>query len=251
MNMEGKRVVITGASSGIGEALAKRIAERPVKLALLARKADKLDLIKKKLYKKDIITHKCDVTDINSVKTAFDFVNKEFGGIDLAILNAGFSEPGAIERFNVKIAEQIINTNFIGLVYCFNELIGDFIKRKSGIIVGVSSLADNRGYSGSGFYCASKAAATLFLESMRIELARYDVKVLTVKPGFVKTPMTDKNNFRMPFLMESDKAAEIILKGIIKNKKVIQFPAPTVLGSKLIGVLPVWLYDYLAKMKKL
>ena len=114
------------------------------------------------------------------------------------------------------------------------------------MIVGVSSLADARGYAQSGFYCSSKSAATKLLESVRVELKPHNIKVLTVKPGFVKTPMTDKNEFHMPFLMDVDKAAKIILKGIKKEKRIIQFPFPIVISSRLIRILPNFLFDWLS-----
>ncbi len=96
----------------------------------------------------------------------------------------------------------------------------------------------------SGLYCASKAAASSFLESLRVELSMHNVKVITVKPGYVKSPMTDKNEFPMPFLMEADKAAKIILRGIKKEKKIIQFPFPIVWGAKFVKLLPNSLFDY-------
>src|SRR5690606_12156182 len=108
--------------------------------------------------------------------------------------------------------------------------IPDFIHKRDGIIVGISSLAEVRGFPLSAAYCSSKSAVSIFLESIRIELKKYNIKVITVKPGFVKTHMTDKNEFHMPFLMEPERASEIIIKGIRKEKKIIQFPLPTVLG---------------------
>jgi short-subunit dehydrogenase len=113
------------------------------------------------------------------------------------------------------------------------------------MIVGVSSLAESRGFPKSGFYNASKAAATLLLESLRVELKPHNVKVLIVKPGFVRTPMTDKNEFHMPFLMDVDKAAKIIIDGIKKEKRIIQFPLATVIGSKIVKIMPDWLFDFL------
>ena len=101
----------------------------------------------------------------------------------------------------------------------------------------------------SGFYNASKAAATILLESLRIELKPFNVKVITVKPGFVRTPMTDKNEFHMPFMMNVDKAAKIILEGIKKEKLVIEFPLPIVLATKLMNILPNFLFDRLAGKK--
>ena len=175
---------------------------------------------------------------------------EKFGDFDIALLNAGVGFRASVNDFDSSRAEVTFGVNVLGLIYCVEQLLPSMMNRKEGIIAGVSSLADNRGYAGSGFYCASKAAATTFLESLRVELAGYNVKVITIKPGFVKTPMTDKNEFKMPFLMDSDKAAKIILKGLKKENKIIQFPAPTVFGSRLIGALPVYIYDYLSSQKK-
>ncbi len=132
------------------------------------------------------------------------------------------------------------------MVYFIEEILPDFIDRREGMIVGVSSLADNRGYSGSGFYCASKAAVSIFLEGLRVDLKKHNIKVITVKPGFVKTPMTDKNDFRMPFIMSAERAANIILKGIRKKKSLIQFPFRMVLLTRLIGFLPGRIYEFLS-----
>ncbi len=110
----------------------------------------------------------------------------------------------------------------------------------------MTSLADARGFAKSGFYCSSKIAATTLLESVRVELKPHNIKVLTVKPGFVKTAMTDKNEFYMPFLMNVDKAAKKILKGIKKEKSVIQFPLPLVIGARLVKIMPDFLFDWLS-----
>ncbi len=123
-------------------------------------------------------------------------------------------------------------------------LLPDFIKNKEGLLAGVSSLADNRAY-GTTFYNASKAALTIFLEGLRLDMKKHNVQVLTVKPGFVKTPMTDQNNFKMPFLLSAEDAADIILKGIEKEKKIIQFPFATVLLTRIVGLLPLSVYEFL------
>ena len=120
------------------------------------------------------------------------------------------------------------------------------MKREQGIIAPVSSLADNRGYSGSGFYCASKAALSIFTEGLSIDLKKHGIKVITIKPGFVKTPMTDKNKYKMPFMISAEKSADYIISGIEKEKAIIQFPIPTVLGAKIIGLLPNWIYRLIA-----
>lgn len=249
MNLDGKNILITGASSGIGKALSEALGKRKCNLALLSRRKDLLDEIAKSTDNSaNIITIKCDVTNKNEVHEAFKKAKTEFHQIDIAILNAGISRRADIKKYNSSEAEKIISTNVLGIIYCTEYLIQDFMPRKSGTIVGVSSLADARGFPQSGFYSASKAAATKILESLRLELKPYNVKVITVKPGFVRTPMTDKNEFKMPFLMDVDKAAKIITKGIEKEKSVIQFPFPTALGSKMLSILPNKIFDFLLSL---
>jgi short-subunit dehydrogenase len=251
INFEGKNILITGASAGIGKAIAEKLTELNCNVVLLSRRKEILeefaDKHKNSLGK--IITIKCDVANFEEVKNAFVIIKSKLGQIDIAILNAGVSRRNDVKDFNSHIAEKIINTNFLGITYCTEFLIKDFMTRENGVIVGVSSLADSRGYPRSGFYSASKAAVTQLFESLRIELKPYNIKVIIVKPGFVRTAITDKNEFKMPFLMDVDKAAEIIINGIQKGKSVIQFPLPTVLGSKILNVLPNRLYDFLLSLQ--
>lgn len=246
MEFTGKTILLTGASSGIGKALTEKLSKENCKLILCARRLDLLEKFRdEQKYFADIFPFKCDVSNKEEVKSTYEIIKKEIGEIDLAILNAGVGYRMNLENFNSEFAEETFGVNFFGLIYWIENLIPDFLRRKNGIIAGVSSLADNRGYSKSGFYCASKAAATIFLEGLRVELKPHGIKVITIKPGFVKTPMTDKNEFKMPFLMSAEKAADIILKGIKKEKRIIQFPLPTVISSKLIGCMPSSLYEFL------
>jgi len=169
-----------------------------------------------------------------------------FPQIDIAILNAGVAFRIPIEEFNIEKAERTINTNVMGIVYCAHELLPVFMKQKSGALVGVSSLADERGFPKSGIYNASKAAATKLLEGLRIELRPYNVKVITVKPGFVKTPMTDKNEFKMPLLWSPEKAARYICKNIQKEKRIIAFPFLIHAAILLLRILPPRIFDMFA-----
>ncbi|MEJ5351877.1 MAG: SDR family NAD(P)-dependent oxidoreductase [Melioribacteraceae bacterium] len=246
MEFTGKTILLTGASSGIGKALTEKLSKENCKLILCARRLDLLEKLRdEQKHSADIFPFKCDVSNKEEVKTTYEKIKKEIGEIDLAILNAGVGYRMNLENFNSEFAEETFGVNFFGLIYWIENLIPDFLKRKKGIIAGVSSLADNRGYSKSGFYCASKAAASIFLEGLRVELKPHGIKVITIKPGFVKTPMTDKNEFEMPFLMSAEKAADIILRGIKKEKRIIQFPLPTVISSRLIGCMPSGLYEFL------
>ncbi|MHB1688051.1 MAG: SDR family NAD(P)-dependent oxidoreductase [Ignavibacteriaceae bacterium] len=247
--LKNKNILLTGASSEIGLELAKLLAKENCNLALLARRKEVIDeqIINFEKSTGKIVSIKCDVTKKDEVKSAVSEIKNVFGKIDAAILNSGVSLPQNIKSFSSKSAEETFNVNVMGLYYFVEELIPGMIANKNGLIVGVSSLADGRGFPKSGTYCASKAAATTFLESLRIELKKYNVKVITVKPGFVKTPMTDKNNFKMPFLMGVEKAAKIIINGIKKEKRIIQFPLPTVAGAKILRLLPDSLFEFIAR----
>jgi len=251
MNFENKIVLITGASSGIGKALAKRLSKEKCRLILTARRIELLEDLQKSLNAdKDVSILKCDVSNKHEVTEVFKTIKDKFGLIDIAILNAGAGHNMKPEEYNSRYADEIFGANVLGMIYCIEQLLPDLLKRKSGTIVGVSSLADNRGFSGSGFYCASKAAASIYLEGLRVELKPYNIKVITVKPGFVKTPMTDKNNFEMPFIMPVEKAAEIIVDGIQKEKRIIQFPWQMVLLTRLVGLIPGSVYELIAAKVK-
>ena len=249
MQLENKVVLITGASSGIGKKLADLLADENCKLALLARRENLLLNQVKKLRSlgKEAIAVPCDVSDKNDVKKAFEKSLAHFGKIDIAILNAGTSSRTTVENFSSSEAKKIFNVNVLGMIYCVEEILPHFMSKNSGMIIGVSSLAEGRGFPKSGFYCSSKAAVSILLESLRVELKKYNIKVLTVKPGFVKTEMTAKNEFKMPFLMEVEKACEIIINGIKKEKRIIQFPLPTTIGAKILKILPNSLFELIAK----
>ncbi len=246
MEFTNKTILITGASSGIGKALAKKLTNEKCNLVLCSRRLELLQEIKNfNQSNAKLFTVKCDVSNKIDVIDTYEKIKNEIGIIDIAILNAGVGHRINIKNFSSTYSEETFGVNFFGLIYWIECLLPDFIKRKKGIIAGVSSLADNRGYSKSGFYCASKAAATIFLEGLRVELKPFGIKVITIKPGFVKTPMTDKNEFYMPFLMDAEKAAVKILSGLKKEKRIIQFPFPLVISSRVIGCLPSSLYEFL------
>jgi len=253
MNLNNKVVLITGASTGIGKAIAVKLLEANCRLVLIARRTE---LIEQYINQSPITNNrsliiKCDVSNKVEVTGAYKLIKEKFGKVDIAILNAGVGRTVTVENYNSHFAEETFGANIFGIVYWVEQLLPDFVKRKEGIIAGISSLSDNRGFSGSGFYCASKAAASIYLEGLRVELKRYGIKVITVKPGFVKTPMTDQNKFKMPFLMSADKAARIIIDGIKKEKRVIQFPWQMVLLTRLVGLLPGSLYEWMSgKLKQ-
>jgi short-subunit dehydrogenase len=245
----GKSALITGASSGIGRAVAEELIGKVEYLFLTARRSGLLEEIKtaNSDSETNIIIIKCDVTVNSEVADAYKIIKKNVESLDIAILNAGIGYNMKPENYDYKWAEKIMGTNFLGVIYWIDKLIPDMMNKKSGIIAATSSIADNRGYSGSGFYCASKAALTNYLEGLRIELRNYNISVITIRPGFVKTHLTDKNKFIMPFRMPPQKAAKKIVRGIQKGKRVIQFPWQMVIITKLIGALPGSVYEFLER----
>lgn len=224
------RAVITGASTGIGHALAHELAKRGYDLVLLSRRVADVP---------NAIAISCDVTDANAVKEAV----QKHGPFDLAIANAGVSIPIHAANFSMADAEQVMRVNVLGLMYLFDAVIPSMIERRKGRFVGVASIAGLRGLPGGSAYSASKAAVQAFLEASRIELAPYGVGVTIVNPGFVATPMTEKNRFRMPFLMQADEAATVIADGIDSGKRVVEFPRPMSMLMRTVRYIPDALYD--------
>lgn len=248
MNLYNKTVLITGASSGLGYDLAKGLAKENCNLILLARRVEKLKELQKEISEigGNSSIYECDISKKENVVSVFNKIFIAHKNIDIVILNSGVSHRAWIKNFNSANAEEIFKVNVLGMIYCTEAILPYFIKNKSGMIVGVSSLADVRGFPGSGFYCASKAAATTFLQSLRIEAKNYNIKVLTVKPGFVKTPMTDKNEFKMPFLLDVSESTKYIINGIKKEKRIIHYPFKLVFLIKILKLLPAWLFEKLS-----
>jgi short-subunit dehydrogenase len=243
---QSKNVLITGASQGIGKAIAEEYSACGYSLVLLSRNIEAIQKMSDSINSKGgkCFCKQCDVADYNSVKEGIEFAHNSLGTIDIAVLNAGVGNPEWMSSFRSEEFKKVVVTNTFGIAHCLEFLIPVMKKQGYGKIAGVTSLSDVRGYAGSSSYCSSKAAASLLLESARVELKQLNIKVITIRPGFVKTAMTDKNEFKMPFLMSASKAARIIRKGIDKNKSVVQFPFLTVMATRIIKNLPNWLYDW-------
>lgn len=241
-----KRAIITGASTGIGYALAHELAKRGYDLALLARRAELLDTLASELRARGVraAAVACDVADSAAVHDAVRRAESELGGtFDLAIANAGVSIPGHATKFSLADAEQIIRVNVLGVMYLYDAVIPSMVEARGGRFVGVASVAGLRGLPTAGPYSASKAAVQAFLEAARIELKPYGVGVTVVNPGFVATPMTEKNRFRMPFLMQADRAAVVMANGIERGARVVEFPRPMSLLMRCIRLVPDALYE--------
>ena len=249
----GWRVWLSGASSGLGEALARTLAARGCKLALFARRVEHLKALQGALAERhggegvDVLAQPGDVGDRARVGEAIREAEARFGGLDVVILNAGIGDSLFPDRFSAEIVERIFRTNFLGAVYGIEAALPGMLARRSGKIVGVSSIGAVRGFPLSAPYCASKAALTTFLESLRLDLHGSGVGLVTVSPGFIKTPLTDRNRFPMPFLQTPERAAHIVVEGIVRGKREIHFPLRLTVPLKILRATPGPLYDFLMK----
>jgi Short-chain dehydrogenases of various substrate specificities len=240
-----KNAFITGGSSGIGFELGRELAKRGYRVALSGRRAELLEANVESIRRAggEAIAVPADVTDHAAVKAAVARVAGAWGAIDLAVANAGVGIPTRATRLRIEDAEITMRVNFFGMLYLFDAVIPAMIERRSGRFVGIASLAGLRGLPNSSMYSASKAAMQTFLEASRIELAPTGVGVTTVNPGFVATPMTEKNKFPMPFLQKADRAARIIADGIERGKREIEFPRRLALVVRAGRLLPNAIYD--------
>jgi short-subunit dehydrogenase len=243
-------VVITGASSGIGRELAARYSKIATKLYLIARRGDALNELASQLFgnKASIKTLAVDVTDFQALRSVCQGICNECESVDLVIANAGISSEHRAELYNFWDFKKIIDTNLLGIAAIFDIFAHKMIAQESGKLVAISSLASFVAFPTTAAYSASKRAVNSFLDSMRLLLAPKNIKVINIQPGFIKTPLTDKNGFKMPFLMELEDAADKIVKAIEKNKKEYAFPFLFSLAAKNISRLPVSVRDRVVKM---
>jgi len=247
----GRVVFLTGASSGLGEALAPLLARDGDRICVTARRADALEALAARITEAGgvALPLALDVTDQSAVNTAVERCVRELGPIDTLICNAGIGDPTPAARFKASALESIYRTNVFGVAYCLEAVLPSMVERRRGHIVGVSSLAGYRGLPGNGAYASSKAAVTNLLESVRVEVQQYNIDVTTICPGFVKTPMTARNQFPMPFLMELEDAAEAMYEGIRARDTHVSFPWQLASIVKAARALPDALYDRALKGK--
>jgi short-subunit dehydrogenase len=241
-------VVITGASSGLGAGLAVELARQTgARIGLLARRIERLEEVAEAVREAggEAVALPCDVVDPEAVQAAVDRVRELFGPVDLAIANAGIGVPLRMARFRVEKVTPTMRINFEGATNLFAAVVPEMWERSSGQVVGVSSIAAFRGLPGSGPYSASKAALSTMLESMRLELRPRGIAVTTIHPGFVTTDLTAKNKFKMPFLMDVDRASKLMVKGILKRRREVNFPWQMIALIKAARWMPDWAYDRL------
>ncbi len=245
--LQNKVVWLTGASSGIGEALTHELVRRGARVAITARRAEVLEQLKATVDDgSDML--RCfagDVENLEQMKEVVSSIEASFGAIDLAIPNAGSHIFTVPENFNSQEYLGLMNLNFGGMLHCIEAVLPRMLSRGEGYIAPVASLAGYRGLPRAAAYGASKAAMIHFLESIRFHLKPKGITISIINPGFVKTPLTDKNDFKMPFLVDAATAAKIICDGIERRKREIVFPFPFSWVLKIARMLPAPVYERL------
>ena len=245
----GKNILISGASSGIGEALAVAIASRGARVGLIARRRAELERISRDIASLGgaAAVFECDVSDEHSVQSAVGRFLETFGTPDIVIANAGIGgKAKLVEETAPADIKTVLDINLMGTVNLVSSVIGPMVAAGQGQIVGVSSLAGFRGLPRSGAYSASKAAMTAFLESLRLEVASKGISVTIIQPGFIKTPLTSGRKNKMPFLMELEDSIPLFLRAIEKRKRFSAFPWQLATIVRLGKMMPAALYDWIA-----
>ena len=236
-----KNVWITGGSSGIGKALAIKLATEGWQVAASARRENLLQDLNNN--NSNIHPLPLDVKDESMAKKVFQDIVEKFQMIDICVFCAGIHDPEAEKKLSIEKIREIMETNFFGTLNCIMAVNGYFRELKNGHISIVSSVAAYRGLPAASGYCASKSALTSLAESLYFDFKRYNVRVSVISPGFIKTPMTDKNKFPMPMIKSAEYAAEKMFVGLTKRTAFeIHFPKTFTFMMKLLKIMPNWLY---------
>ncbi|MDO9233342.1 MAG: SDR family oxidoreductase [Methylotenera sp.] len=249
------KVFITGASSGIGEALSHEYVKRYINedtfIGLVARRSEHLHKLKKSLESHRNI--KCaiyplDVRDSAALASAAANFIQQYGTPDVVIASAGVSSGTLTEQQeDIATFQAVMDINVLGLVHTFQPFIEAMCKAGQGQLIGIASVAGIRGLPGAGAYSASKAAAIAYLESLRVEMLHHKIAVTTIAPGYIRTPMTDINTYKMPFLMDADIAATKFVDAIEHKCRFCVIPWQMGWVARLMRLIPPILWDFIAK----
>ena len=243
MSKNQKKIWITGASSGIGKALSEKFALEGWKVAVSARRKEILDNM---ANNENISSYPLDVTNQDQVNNISSKIIDDFGNLDLCVFSSGTYDPKLEQEVNIRQNKLVMETNFFGVLYCIKSIEKYFKNKKKGHISIVSSVAAYRGLPNSSGYGPSKAALTNLSESLYFDFKKHNVRISLISPGFIKTPLTDKNEFAMPFIKTPEFAAEKIFNGLTKGKAFeIHFPKELTLFLKFLRILPYRMYLFL------
>lgn len=245
MSVPFRTALVTGASSGIGAALAKQLAVDGAEVVLSARRVEKLEAIQSEIValggRARVLA--LDVTRPDEAAAAIRRIDAELGGLDLVVANAGLGHPQSAKALTWEKASPVLATNLVGGIATLTAVLPEMVARRRGHLVGVSSVAVYSPVPGGSVYRATKSGLTAFLENLRAELGDTGVRVTVVHPGFVRTPLADAFTIQPPLVLEADVAARIIARRLRRGPARIDFPAPVVLAMRLMGALPSFIRD--------
>jgi len=253
------KVFITGASSGIGEALAyeyaKRYSGKDTIIGMAARRSEHLQALQQTLessYRVKCAVYALDVRDGEALSSAAQHFIQHYGAPNVVIGSAGVSSGTLTENAaDTNAFQAVMDINVIGLVNTFQPFIHAMHlaadNGRPAQLVGIASVAGIRGLPGAGAYSASKAAAIAYLESLRVEMLHHNIAVTTIAPGYIRTPMTDINTYKMPFLMDVDIAAHKFVNAIEHKRRFVVIPWQMGWVARLMRLIPPALWDRLAK----
>ena len=243
MSKNQKKIWITGASSGIGKAVAEKFAREGWQVAVSARRKEILEDMAKN---HNISSYPLDVVNEQDCKNTFQKIVAEFNEIDLCVFCSGTYDPKKEQEMDLEQNKFVMDVNYFGTLNCVKAVEKYFKDKRNGHISIVSSIAGYRGLPNSSGYGPSKAALTNFAESIYFDFKKFNVRVSVVSPGFIKTPLTDKNEFDMPFLRSPEYAADKVYKGLVNsNSFEIHFPKQLTLTLKFLRILPYKIYLFL------
>src|SRR2546425_5323357 len=250
--MTPRSVLITGASSGLGRGLALRYARAGATVHAVARREPELKSLAAEAPAGRVVPVALDVTDSERLVQAIHDAEAASGGaLDLVIANAGVGLPSSARKMDWTSVKKTFEVNVTAAGVTIASALPAMVARGAGHVVAVSSLAAFRGMPGNAAYCASKAALHVFMESVRVDLRSSGVRATTIYPGFVKTELTAKNKFPMPFLMELSDAVRVMARGIARGKATIAFPLPMAALVRWVAGLPRSIYEPLAARSRM
>lgn len=246
MELKGKIVWVIGASSGIGAAVAQELVARGARVAISARRREQLETVSAG----KMLAIPADVTDLLSLEQAAQQIRQELGPIDIAVISAGYWKQMSGRSWQTQTFNDHVQVNLVGMSNALSVVLPEMLGRQSGLIAGISSVAGYRGLPGSEAYGATKAAQINLLEALRVSIARSNVRVTTICPGFVRTELTAGNDFPMPFIIDAEEAGRAICDGFEQDKIVIAFPKPMAILMRLAQFVPPQMWASLLTRNK-
>ncbi len=243
----GQYIWIVGASSGIGRALAHQLARQGARLALTARRKDMLNDLAQELYGDGHVVAPADVGDIAALQDAYHTIRQNFQHLDRSIFMAAIYRPHDGKRKDPAFVQDMLRVNIGGAFNMVECIAADYEDRSAGQIAICASVAGYRGLPTGQPYCATKAALISYAESLTVDMSEHNIDVKIINPGFVQTPLTDKNDFEMPLMISAKEAAHFIARDLRRNCFEIHFPKLFTLLMKCLRIAPPWLYFFIAR----